>query len=71
MCAFRRSHRSGWAAPCCISRWRSSLSAWRRTLASSHSAFVALFVVVLPVLVYAFLSTIWMLKLAQTALGVR
>ena len=39
--------------------------------ASSHSAFVALFAVMLPVLVYAFLSTIWMLRLAQTALGVR
>lgn len=41
------------------------------TAASGHSLFVALFCVVLPALVYAFLSTLWMLRLAQTALGVR
>ena len=39
--------------------------------ASGYSAYIAIFCVVLPALVYAFLCTLWMLKLAQTALGAR
>ncbi len=36
---------------------------------STHSAFVAVLVLVLPALVYVFLSTLWMLRFAQAAMG--
>lgn len=36
---------------------------------SALITFAAIFVVLLPALVYAFLSAIWVLKIAQTAFG--
>ncbi|MGZ8740796.1 MAG: hypothetical protein ACXWZ8_09410 [Gaiellaceae bacterium] len=37
---------------------------------SSHSVFLVVFLFVLPALVYVFMSTLWMLRFAQAAMGV-
>ena len=36
---------------------------------SSHGVFLTVFLFLLPALVYVFLSTLWMLRYAQTAMG--
>ncbi|MBD0328509.1 MAG: hypothetical protein ICV64_00165 [Thermoleophilia bacterium] len=40
-----------------------------RTATSDHATFVALFTVVVPVLVYSFLSAVWLIRVCQQMLG--